>query len=370
MLSEMLRPERRAHPRRIALVLGGGGLKGFAHIGVLRALEERGVRPSVIAGTSIGALMGAAYACGMPVPEMGERARRFRKADLFRLNHLGMLVDRMRSRAIYMDAPLRASVESVVADRRFDELETRLLVNTVDLRRGTTVVWGLPGLRDVSIRDAVYASCALPGYFPPGQVDGRLCVDGGVVDNLPVAIAALGCDAVIAVDVGNSDLTHGGDVEDQGFAAIYMRAATVMMHALQLQPLAQWSGPPMILIRPRVTHLGWFSFGHTAEIIEEGYRSAVIALEHLDECLAAPGGIFPRRNVRISVNRDLCTGCGICAALAPQLMGLDSQRKAFARAAVVPWSPADGDFVSHCPTRAIDVIEDSVPERRLAASGD
>jgi NTE family protein len=351
-------------------VLGGGGLKGFAHIGVLRALEERGVRPSVFAGTSIGALMAAAYACGMPVTEMAERARRFRRADLFRLNHFGMLVERMRSRSIYLDAPLRAAVESVVPERRFDEVEMRLLVNTVDLRRGTTVVWGLPGLRDVSIRDAVYASCALPGYFPPGQVDGRLCVDGGVVDNLPASIAALGCDAVIAVDVGNSDLTHGGDVEDQGFAAIYMRAATVMMHALQLSPLAHWGGPPMILIRPRVSHLGWFSFGHTPEIIEEGYRSAKVALEHLDECLAAPGGIFPRRDVRITVNRERCTGCGICAALAPQLMGLDSQRKAFARTNLIPWSPADGDFVSHCPTRAIDVIEEGMPEQRLAASGD
>src|SRR6185437_11345235 len=78
-------------PARTALVLGGGGLKGFVHIGVIRALEERGIRPSVIAGTSIGALIGAAYAGGMSVSEMEARAVSLRRRDLFRINHVGML---------------------------------------------------------------------------------------------------------------------------------------------------------------------------------------------------------------------------------------------------------------------------------------
>jgi NTE family protein len=363
---------RKAHPRRIALVLGGGGLKGFAHLGVLHALRERGIRPSLFAGTSIGALFASAFASGMSIEEMQRRAEALRKGDLFRLNHMGMLLDRMRSRSIYLDAPLRNLIDAAVPDKRFDELGERLLVNTVDLYRGTSVIWGLPGLQDVSIRDAVYASCALPGYFPPGQVDGRTCVDGGVIDNLPVGVAGIGSDAVIAVDVGNSDLTLAEDVQRQGFAAIYMRAATVMMHALQLAPLANWQGPPMILIRPKVSHIGWFSFRRTTELIEEGYRAACEALEHFDECLSAPGGIFPRRAVQISVDRDKCTGCGLCVALAPQLMGLDSQRKAFARTRLVEWSPADGDFVHHCPTDAIStaqVNEDGLgPDRESAAA--
>src|SRR5919107_1297309 len=99
-----------AYRRRIALVLGGGGLKGFAHIGVLRALEELGVEPDVIAGTSIGALIAAAHAGAMPVGEMQRRAEALRRKDLFRVDRLGMLIDRMRSTSIYMEEPLRELV--------------------------------------------------------------------------------------------------------------------------------------------------------------------------------------------------------------------------------------------------------------------
>src|SRR5919202_4544593 len=120
-------------PERIALVLGGGGLKGFAHIGVLRAMEERGIVPWVSAGTSIGGLIAAAYVGGMSVDEMAARARSLRKRDLFRLNHVGMLMERWRSRSIYLEAPLRALADAVAPSARFDELPRRLLINTVDI---------------------------------------------------------------------------------------------------------------------------------------------------------------------------------------------------------------------------------------------
>ena len=339
--------------RRIALVLGGGGMKGFAHIGVLRALEEAGVRPTCFAGTSIGALLGAAYVGGMTIDEMERRALSLRRRDLFRINHVGMLLERMRSPSIYLDEPLRALCSNAVPNTTFAELGAQLLVNTVDVERGTQVVWGLPGLQDVRIDDAVYASCALPGFFPPGRVDGRLCIDGGTIDNLPVAIAAQHADAVIAVDVGSSDLSHNTDAIAQGFAATYMRAATVMMHALQLSPLSDWKGPPMFLIRPRLGHVGWLSFAHTTELIAEGYRAASEALSQLPECLAAKGGVFPRAAFRLAVDRDLCIGCGLCAAIAPDVMGIDPRGKAYAKTEIVDWCSADGDFVRHCPTEAI-----------------
>lgn len=356
----MTTAERKAEPRirrrKVALVLGGGGLKGFAHIGVLRALDEFGIKPSVYAGTSIGSLICAAQAGGMPIEEMEEKARTLRRRDLFRLNRLGIMLERTQAASVYQGAPLRAVCESVVKDMRFDEVETTLLVNTVDLQRGSPVVWGLPGLRDVSVLDAVYASCALPGFYPPGEVGERTCVDGGVIDNLPVAVASQGMDAVIAVDTGSSSLITQRDIARHGFTAIYMRAATTMMHALQLHPLDKWAGPPMILIRPRVSHIGWFSFSHADELIEAGYKAAVDALRDFDACVNSETGIFPRRQVQISVDREKCIGCTLCVALAPRIMAMDETGKAVARMPVVDWSPADGDFVHHCPTYAINAV--------------
>lgn len=340
--------------KKIALVLGGGGLKGFAHIGVLRAFEQLGIEPVVFAGTSIGSLIAAAYVGGMTVDEMSERARALRRRNLFRLNHMGMALKRMRSPSIYLDLPLRELVAGVVRDVTFEAMPKALLVNTVDLERGSQVVWGLPGLRKVSVREAVYASCALPGFFPPSEMEGRMCVDGGVIDNLPAGIAGRGMDGVIAVDTGSTDLAAENNVGDGGFAATYMRAATTMMHALQLVPFDRWSTPPMILIRPRINHIGWFSFSHTEELIEAGYRAAIDALGDYDACLTSPSGVYPRRKVQLRVIKEKCICCGLCVALAPSLMAQRRSGKAYPRQQNVEWSPADGDFVHHCPTLAIE----------------
>ena len=338
---------------RIAVVLGGGGLKGFAHIGVLQALEERNIVPSLHAGTSIGALIAAARAGGASIQAMSDHATRLQRRDLFRLNHVGMLLERRRVASIYAGEPLRALIEANVPDKTFAELGAPVLVNTVDVQRGTQVVWGLPGLRDVPVADAVYASCALPGFFPPGQVGDRLCIDGGTSDNLPVSAVADRCDVIIAVDVGSTDLSANGDVATQGFAAIYMRAATIMMHALQQQALTRWHGPPMLLVRPRIADSGWLSFGDTAGLIAEGYRAAREALVHMDTVLAARGGVYPRRRVLLDVDRARCSGCGVCVSLAPRVMTLDKEGKATPLVHAVEWSPADGDFVLHCPTGAL-----------------
>jgi NTE family protein len=334
-------------PQRTALVLGGGGLKGFAHIGVMRALEERGILPVRYAGTSIGALIGAARVAGVSLDEMERRAIACSKRDLFRLNRVGMLMERSRASSLYLEQPLRELVNAVTPNVTLRELGNRLLVNTVDLERGSIVVWGLPGLEDVNARDAVYASCALPGFFPPACVGTRVCVDG----------------AVIAVDVGNTDLGRANDVTSRGFAAIYMRAASVMMHALQLNPLATWMGPPMLLIRPRVGHRDWFEFSHAEEMIQAGYDGTVSALDELEDGPLARNVIYPRRRIRLSVDRNKCISCGVCAALAPRIMKLDSHGKAYATRAEHDWSPADGEFVGHCPTEAITV--ESLASRRL-----
>ncbi len=341
--------------KRIALVLGGGGLKGFAHLGVLRALAEHGIEPRIVAGTSIGSLIAAAYAAGRSLKTMTERAESFRRRDLFRINHVGMVMERMRNQAIYLEQPLRNLVADIVPDVQFDELPRRLLVNTLDLARGTQMVWGLRGLCNVSVADAVYASCALPGFFPPGMVGGRICIDGGVVDNLPVAVASLNMDAVIAVDVGSTQVQMREDITSLGFASIYMRAATTMMHELQQQPLEAWSGVPMILIRPPVAHVDWFDATQTPALIEAGYHAAVEALRAYQDGVSSATGVFPRRRYSLSVNEEKCIGCGLCVALAPHAMGMT--RTAFPRQPVVTWSPADGDFVRQCPTQAISAVD-------------
>jgi NTE family protein len=342
-------------PERFALVLGGGGLKGFSHIGVLRALEERGLRPAVICGTSIGSLIGAAYLGGMSIDEMEARAIALTQRDLFRLDHMGMLARRLRNRSLYLEAPLRKLVDAVVPKRPFDTLPVPLLVNTVDIERGAQVVWGLPGMRDVSIADAVYASCALPGFFPPARINDRLCVDGSVMDNLPVDIAAKDTSAVIAVDVGSTSIAISRQLQRRGFAAIYIRAAQIMMHSLEAEQLARWGRPPMLLVRPPIWQYNWFTFTRTKEMITAGYTATHETLDRAGADWIQGRGLYPRRTIDITVDRAACIGCGLCAVLAPHVMRMDGDGKAEVIKSPLEWSRAEGDFVHQCPTDAIHV---------------
>jgi NTE family protein len=342
-------------PERVALVLGGGGLKGFAHIGVLRAFEERGIRPALLAGTSIGSLIAAAYAGGMSVAEMERRAVALRKHDLFRIDHLHMVTRRLLSPSLYLAGPLDALVRDIVPPTTFRRLAVPLLVNTVDLERGAQLVWGLPGLEDVPVADAVYASCAVPGFFPPRVIQGRACVDGGVMDNLPAPIAVQGMDAVIAVEVGTSSLAVTRRINEKGFAAIYMRSAQIMMRSLQAAQLAGWAGPPLLLIRPAVWQYNWFSFAHTREMIAAGYAAANDALDRAGDALLSAGGVYPRRLIELSVDRAKCIGCRLCVTLAPDVMMMDGMGKAAVIEPTLEWSRAEGDFVHQCPTDAIRV---------------
>lgn len=340
-------------PDRVSLVLGGGGLKGFAHIGVLRALDERGIRPALVAGTSIGALIAAAYAGGMPIAEMERRALGLSKHDLFRVDHLHMVTKRMLSPSLYLAGPLEELVQEIVPATTFRRLETPLLVNTVDLERGSQVIWGLPGLQDVPVADAVYASCALPGFFPPRVIRGRTCVDGGVMENLPLSIATQGVDAVIGVDVGSTSIAHARRIKEKGFAAIFMRSAQTMMHALQTLQITDWSGPPLMLVQPDVARAGMFSFNHTAHLIEAGYVAACSALDEVGDAMFSTGGVYPVRDVELHVDRTACIGCRLCASLAPNVMAMDEAGRAIVIEPRLTWSRADGTFVHQCPTGAI-----------------
>jgi NTE family protein len=313
-----------------------------------------GIQFSVLAGSSIGSLIAAAYAGGMSVQEMFERATALRKPDLFRLDHVGMLRRGMMAPSLYLGKPLERIIEAIVPAGTFADLSQTLLVNTVDLEAASQVLFGLPGLRDVSIADAVYASCALPGFFPPGVVAGRTCADGGISDNVPAQAASHGMDAVVAVDVGSTNIAQAQRIREKGFAAIYMRATQILLRSLQARQLEAWRGPPLLLVRPPVWSYPWFSFVNIPEIITAGYQSAMEIFERAGPGLLA-GGIWPRNRVEVVVDRERCTGCTLCVSLAPGMMRMGSDGFAHVLSTPVEWSRAEGDFVHQCPTSAIRV---------------
>ncbi len=340
---------------RFALVLGGGGMKGLAHVGALRALEERGWIPDVIVGTSIGSLLGAAWANGFGTSEIADVALGLERSDVFRLARRDMALRRLRAPGLYHAEPLEAMVRGFVGGLTFEDLERRLVVASVDLNSGMQVYWGLPGLRTISVADAVTASCALPGFFPPREIDGRYFVDGALADNLPVALAAtLDVDGVVAVDVGSSSVLRA-ETQEQGFTAIFARATEIVFQQLLETRLTRWTAPPLLLVQPRVEHVPMFSFDHTRELMDEGYRAMDAALDLAGDAVrGAVGGIFPRRLIRVGVERERCIGCGQCVARTPPgTFRIDAFGKAVGPAEAQEWSPVDGGFIRHCPTYAI-----------------
>lgn len=336
------------------LVLSGGGLKGLAHIGVLRALEERGLTPGLVVGSSMGSLVAAGWAAGMPLAEMTERALGVRRKDVFQVAHVDMAFKRMRAPAIYRREPLDELIHTLVGNRTFEELVRPLIINTVELNTGMQVLWGLPGLRKVRVADAVFASCALPGIFPPREIDGRWFVDGAVVENVPVQVAAShGAGPVMAVDVGATSALRS-NVQDEGFAATYVRGLEIVMQTMMESRLRQWTAPPLVLVHPRVEHVSMFGFGHNRELIEEGYRATLDLLDLLGERFDPQGhGIHPQRRVEIRVDRERCSGCGACVMHAPWVFEMDDEGRARVRQPLQSWSPLDGFYVRNCPTYAI-----------------
>jgi NTE family protein len=348
---------KRVNPdRSFTLVLSGGGLKGLAHIGVFKALEERGLAPGLVVGSSIGSMIGAAWCSGTTVRQMEDRALRVRRRDVFQVAHTDMAFRRLQAPALYRREPLEALIHNLVGDVTFRDLPCRLLVNTTDLHSGMQVMWGLPGLLGARVADAVAASCALPGLFPPQTIQGRAYVDGAVVENLPVRTAAsLSTAPIIAVNVAATSVRRAAH-ETEGFAATYIRGLEIVMQTQIEGQLRNWQGPPLVLVQPRVEHISMFAFDHTEELITAGYRATAQTLDQLGGHLhRIPAGMHPMRRLRVQVDEARCVGCGACVIQAPEVFRLSPRGKAEVMSPVQNWSPMDGSYVLNCPTDAISV---------------
>jgi len=161
---------------KAALVLGGGGAKALAHLGAWKALQERGVEVTQIIATSMGAVIGAALAAGSDPAELLRTAQTLTTKDFASVRLLNLLKGIFATSLLEPDG-LKRTIARFVPATRFDQLKIPFTVTTTDLDSGELVLFGTGARHVVPLQDALYASCALPLYFPPATIDGRRLAD-------------------------------------------------------------------------------------------------------------------------------------------------------------------------------------------------
>lgn len=265
---------------RVVCVLSGGGAKSAAHVGALRALEEWKLGVSHYVGTSLGAVIGACFASGLSYDEVLKRIGSISRRDVAQLAPgawLGPL-----GKSVFRRGPLQDTIGRLVPARRFEELRAPLTVTATDLNSGELVLFGAGGRAGVSLHDALYASCALPVFYPPAPVDGRVYADGGLRAVLPLQVAAAqDPDLVFAVYVGPWFREQGETPPARpGLLKAHGNAMRVLMAAQAQMEIANWDQRiPLVLARPPVEAHATFRVDRIRHYIEEGYRAAVRALE-------------------------------------------------------------------------------------------
>ena len=250
----------------IGLALGGGFARGFAHLGVLRVLQQHHIRISHIAGSSVGSILGAAYASGAPLERIIETCRRLRFRDIarWRVSRLGLASNHR----------LGALIERVFGSRQFEDLQIPLAVVVTDLSSGEPVVF-----KQGNLVDAIRASCAFPGLFEPVQIGTRCLADGGLVAPVPTQAARyLGAQTVIGVSVGMHDGHRGAPTNI--FQVVSRAVGAAQKHQLEL-----WERHADLVLRPDVQFLAWDDFARADEAIEAGSAAALRALPRIEELL-------------------------------------------------------------------------------------
>ncbi len=293
--------------KKVALALGGGAARGLAHIGVLEAFEKHGLPIDMIAGTSMGAIIGAIYALEPSVAALKERFQAYLASDAFketRFNQLGDqndedagMFDRLLQLAwkglfytlvvtrqsYYGKSTSQQNFSLMIDDLTFADTHIPFCTTALDLKSGQEVVF-----TSGSLRRAVSASCAIPGLLPPVEEGGGLLVDGGWIDAVPVAPAfGLGADVVIAVDVA-SDLEPCGELDNA--LDIIGRADSIARWALSTERCSKAN----LVVRPRNNRSHWADFSLFHEAVAEGVAAVEEQLPALERLVSSNRGLLSR----------------------------------------------------------------------------
>jgi len=246
----------------VSLALGGGFARGYAHLGVLRTFRENAIPVTSIAGSSIGSILGAAYASGVPLPRIISKCReiRFRDFAKWRVSRFGLASNER----------LGALVQKLFGTKQFEDLVLPLAIVATDLGTGDPVVF-----RQGNLAQAIRASCAFPGLFEPVQIGTRCLADGGIVAPVPTRAAReMGAEIVVGVSVGLHDGQRGAPTN---IFQVVSRAVS----AAQKHQVEAWERYADLVLRPAVQGLAWDDFDRIDEAIEAGSAEARSAVPRL-----------------------------------------------------------------------------------------
>jgi NTE family protein len=253
--------------RRVGLALGGGFARGIAHIGVLKVFQEHGIPIDYLAGTSVGALVAAAYASGVPLEQMEQQAAatNFKDFGRWTLSWMGLATNERLERYLRRFSPVTS----------FEELKIPLAIAATDLRTGEAVYFTKGPLGP-----ALRASCAYPGLFLPVEYQGHTLVDGFLVAPVPVeAVRSMGADVVIGVY-----LESGTDLPLKSVTDVIGRSFSIIQRYAQ----KNWRERSDLVIEPAVKSFLWDNFEKSAELIAAGEAAARAALPRIQAALAPP----------------------------------------------------------------------------------
>ncbi|MFY9328914.1 MAG: patatin-like phospholipase family protein [Georgfuchsia sp.] len=252
---------------RIALVLGGGATRGFAHIGVIKALEAQGIRPDIIVGTSAGAVVGALYAAGNNGFELQKIALQMQENEFSDWS--------MPDRGVFKGEALQNFINRAVNNRPLEKLNHQFAVVATDLHSGEMIVF-----RSGNTGMAVRASSSVPGVFQPVLINGREYVDGGLNSPVPVRVArSLGADFVIAVDI--SAKPQYGKTESS--IDVWLQSFAIMQQSISRSEL----GEANVVVRPNLPDVKRTDFQDRNIAILAGEQAAAAAMPELKSRLQA-----------------------------------------------------------------------------------